>query len=195
MKEIPTPSTKVFASLPPTTIGAIVTINSLTRPNFKTDQLISPPPSTSTFLKPNFSKCWNRFMIFTFLPPMTNTLAPFFSISLIFCKEASRVTTTNVGIFFDDLIILESSGILAFESMIILARFFTVLAYLTFNMGSSFKTVDIPITIQSTVDLNLWTRIQSILEEIDESFFLVVILPSIDIAALRITYNQIHLRL
>src|SRR6185503_20412918 len=110
-------------------------------------------------------------------------------------KEASLVTATNVSIFFDDLIILESNGILAFESIIILAGFFTVLAYLTFNIGSSFKTVDIPITIPSTVDLNLWTRTQSILEEIDESFFLVVILPSIDIAAFRTTYNQIHLHL
>jgi hypothetical protein len=52
--------------------------------------------------------------------------------------------------------ILESNGILAFESIIILVGFFAPLVkYLTFSIGLSFNTVDIPITIPSTDDLNL----------------------------------------
>jgi hypothetical protein len=52
--------------------------------------------------------------------------------------------------------ILEFNGILAFESIIILAGFFVPAEkYLTFNMGLSSSTVDIPITIPSTDALNL----------------------------------------
>jgi hypothetical protein len=52
--------------------------------------------------------------------------------------------------------ILEFNGILPFESIIILAGFLvSVGKYLTFNMGLSSNTVDIPITIPSTAALNL----------------------------------------